>query len=160
MLRLASVALFVLGTGCQPTCPPLAATSRFEGEGFLVAQDPTHTAAVFFPACSLNPQHYMQSWRPQNLGDGVTVGLYNFAHTLALLAPPHHFALLTPPDTLGYPFDGVFIAPVRMRYSRLHHDAPPVRDTLDLKLKEGNLTKSYMRASQEVETIEFLPYQP
>lgn len=145
--------------GCQFPCPPELA-ENFEGEGFIISQEPSHTAAVFVPACQINQQHYLTSLRADNLGDGITVPIYNFGYKLMIANPRQRFKLLNPPDTLGYPYDGVYILPVRLRYKDFQHDSPVVRYSMNFKLKECEIVKPYIRASQQIDTIEFLPYTP
>jgi len=72
----------------------------------------------------------------------------------------NRFALLNTVDTLSYPYNGVFISPVRLHYKNLQHDSPVVGYTLDYKLKGARITKPYIRASQEIVSLEFLPYTP
>ena len=157
---IALLALLLIG-GCQPSCPyKLIGEKDFEGEGFLVSQDPHNFMVVFVPACQINKQHYLQSLQKENLGNGITVPLYNFAYTLALMNPKKRFVLLNPADTLGYPLDGVFISPVRLHYKNLHHDSSVHNYPINFRLKEGEIIKTYIAASQEIDTLEFLPYAP
>ncbi|SMB81375.1 hypothetical protein SAMN00120144_4274 [Hymenobacter roseosalivarius DSM 11622] len=152
--------LTCLVSACQPSCPPvLERNEDYEGDGFLISQDPANNIILFYPACSINPQHYLSSLTANNLGRGITVEPSNLQYAGAILSANGHFNL-TKYRTHKYTYQGVFIVPARLKYRNLQLDNPVRTYPVDYTIDRARITTPYARAFIEVDTLIILPYFP
>jgi hypothetical protein len=155
---LSSLTSLALVSACQQACPPVLDTN-YEGDGFLVGQEIMHTAVIFYPACQIDQQHYWSSITTQNLGKGITVALHNLDYAAAIINSGRRFKLSKYRQD-RFPYQGVYVLPVHIKYKDLHKDNPEVTFPSHCKTDWGTIITPYSRASMELDTLIFLPYTP
>lgn len=145
-------------SACQPSCPPVL-DENYEGDGFIVGQEPTKTSVVFYPACEINKDHYLTSINDKNLGKGITVTLTNLAYVSSMYEANGRFKLSKYSED-KYSYQGVYILPARIKYKDLQQDNPVINYSADYKTDVCTITTPYSRSSIKMDTLIFLPYSP
>ena len=144
--------------GCQTQCPPVL-EDNFEGDGFLVSNEPSKFPTIFFPACDINKNSFLSSLHNKNLGDGLLIET-TFAHRVMIRQDSNRFALLNHAGALGTYLDGVYILPIHMRYTGKKPITSCKDCSVDFELKDSEIKKTYSFAAIKIDTMIVLSCKP